>query len=480
VRGWDARVRIRATVVAAHLLALAPACAGLPRGLAAAAGLVMLLLVAASFERAPAAVLLPAPPARPGGLVAGVGAEWTPADAEELLERGEATRRPESELLLPDLLLDRHVLILGTTGAGKSRLLELLALQAVERGDAVAVIDPKGDARLLDRLRRASGDRFRLLSLPHPERSVRYNPIGRFHDVREVADRIAALLPASGDALPFRNFAWEIVYTAASDLHRKGRVTLRALKHAAIDRPSGALAARPREHYMKTASSLIPILTKLSAEMLSPPEGGLGWEEVDRRRQVAFFDLGCLLGQDSASAVAKMALLDLQSYIGSRYSHGKAGGPIWLFVDELGDVLTGAFIDLLSKSRGAGLRIVACAQSTADLEAALGDRARALQVLANANTVIHFRAQSAADAEVFSALAGQRLLRTHTEGASYEPALFASGLRGVDDFRARFGETVQWREGAVVPPWALVRLPVGEFFGRWEGCVFRGRVPELA
>jgi hypothetical protein len=295
-----------------------------------------------------------------------------------------------------------------------------------------------------------------------------------------VADRIAALLPASGDALPFRNFAWEIVHTAATDLHRKGPVTLRGLKHAAIDRPSGALASRPREHYLKTASSLLPILTKLSGELLSPRQGGLTWEEVDRRRDVAFFDLGSLLGQDSASAVAKMALLDLASYVGARYAFGKGWGPLWLFVDELGDVLTGAFVSILNKSRGAGLRVVACAQSTADLEAALGDRALAQQVLANANTVLQFRAQSAADAEVFSDLAGERLLRLHAEGASYEPALLGSGLKGADDFRARFSESVQWRERAVVPPWALVRLAVGEFFGRWDGRVFRGRVPELA
>ncbi|HEX7896735.1 MAG TPA: type IV secretion system DNA-binding domain-containing protein, partial [Planctomycetota bacterium] len=348
------------------------------------------------------------------------------------------------------------------------------------RGDAVVVIDPKGDARLLDRVRRAAGERFRLLSLPHPERSVRYNPIGRFHDPREVADRIAALLPSSGDALPFRNFAWEIVHTAARDLHKKGRVTLRGLKRAAIDRPSGALAARPREHYLKTASALVPLLSKLSTDLLSPDEGGLSWEEVDRNRGVAYLELGALLGQESASAVAKMCLLDVQSYVGARYAYGKGWGPMWLFVDELGDVVTGAFVDLLAKSRGAGLRIIACAQSAADLEAGLGDRAGALRVLANAGTLVHFRAQSATDAELFSELAGERLLRAHAEGATYEPALFGSGLRSADDFRARFGESTRWEKRALVPPWALTGLPVGRFFARGDGRVFRGRVPVIA
>ena len=295
-----------------------------------------------------------------------------------------------------------------------------------------------------------------------------------------MADRIAALLPASGDALPFRNFAWEIVNTAAGELHKKGRVTLRDLKRAAIDRPSGALASRPRDYYLKTASALVPLLSKLSSDLLSPERGGLSWEEVDRKREVAYLELGALLGQESASAVAKMCLLDIQSYVGARYAFGKGWGPVWLFVDELGDVVTGAFVDLLNKSRGAGLRIVACAQSAADLEAGLGDRAGARRVLANANTLVNFRAQSASDAELFSELAGERLLRAHAQGATYEPALFSSGLRGVDDFRARFGETTGWEKRPLVPSWALTGLPVGRFFARWDGRIFRGRVPVIA
>jgi hypothetical protein len=37
-----------------------------------------------------------------------------------------------------------HLLIVGTTGAGKTRLLDLLVNQAVRRGAAVVILDPKG------------------------------------------------------------------------------------------------------------------------------------------------------------------------------------------------------------------------------------------------------------------------------------------------------------------------------------------------
>lgn len=483
VRWWDARARVHAGLLAAHAAAVGALSDGPLRwgawiGAAALAGLALRRPGGGRPGDDP--LFLAEPPRFEEGLFAGRGFEWTPEAAQEALERGSAVPRPEGDLVLPESLLAQHVLILGTTGTGKTRLLELLALQAVARGEAVVVIDPKGDEALEARIRRAAGERFRLFSLPHPRRSVRYNPIGRYQDVREVADRIAALLPGSGDALPFRNFGWEIVHTAAREMEGRVPMTLRNLKRAALDRPVGPLGARPRDHYLKTASALIPVLSKLATEALSPEEGGLTWEAADAGGWVVYFSLGSLLGYETASAVAKMALLDLQSYVGARYAYAKGRGTMWLFVDELGDVATPELVNLLNKSRGAGLRVVACGQTAADLEAALGSRARALQALGNANTVFQFRAQSAPDAEVFARMAGERLFRTRSEGAAYEPALLGSGFRTVDDFRARFSESVEWRDRPLVPPAALVELPRFHYFARWEGRVYRGRVPLLA
>jgi hypothetical protein len=349
-----------------------------------------------------------------------------------------------------------------------------MAVQAVARGDAVVVIDPKGDDGLLSRIRREAGPRFRLFSPAHPELSVKYNPVGRYRDVREVADRVAALLPSRGDALPFRNFGWDIVHVTARALHGKRPMTLRNLKRFGIDRPIGPLASRPKDHHLKLASALLPALSKLDSDLLSPESGGLSWEAADRERLVVYLSLSSLLAPESAAAVGKMATLDLASFIGSRYAFSKGHGPIWLFVDELADVVTPEFVGLLGKSRAAGLRIVAAAQSAADLEAALGDRARARQALANVNACFQFRAQSADDAELFSAMAGRRLLPARSEGADYEPSLLGSGLAGVDDFRARFGERTDWREAPLVPPWALAELPVLSYFARWEGRLVTG------
>jgi conjugal transfer pilus assembly protein TraD len=481
MRWWDQGVRIRVVLLALNALALAAVAEGRVRFLCGSFALLAGLSVVRSMKRGipPLEAPLKAVPLVTGSFYLGRGFEWTLETVQETIESGRPAHRTEFPLLLPEAMLEQHVLIMGATGVGKTRLLELLALQAIARGDAVIIIDPKGDEGLLARVRRAAAERFRLFSLPHPDRSVKYNPLGRFHDVREVADRVAALLPSSGDALPFRNFAWDIVDTVARELNGKRPITFQALKRCAIDHPIKPLSDRPRDHYLKTASGLIPILSKLSSDLLCPKNGGLSWDEVDAARGVVYFELGSLLGNETSSAVAKTALLDLQSYVGARYAYSKGHGPIWLLVDEIGDVITSEFISILNKGRGAGLRVVACGQTLSDLEAALGSRARALQVVGNMSTTIQFRTQGATDAEAFADLSGERLVKTRSEASAYEPALLGSGLKWVDDFRAKFGESTTWRENDLVPPWTVLQLPVFGYFARWNGRVFRGRVPLL-
>ena len=122
-----------------------------------------------------------------------------------------------------------HVLVLGTTRVGKTRLAELLITQDIRRGDVVIVFDPKGDTELLQRVYTESvlagrQSDFRLFHLGFPDFSCRYNAIGRFSRITEVATRIANQLPGSGNSAAFREFAWRFVNIIARALNELGRV----------------------------------------------------------------------------------------------------------------------------------------------------------------------------------------------------------------------------------------------------------------
>ena len=134
-----------------------------------------------------------------------------------------------------------HMLVLGTTRTGKTRLAELLVAQDIRRGDTVVVLDPKGDTDLLRRMigevRRCGREKeFMMLHLGFPEISARYNPVGSFSRVTEVATRVAAQLPGDGQSAAFRSFAWRYVNIAACATVALGaRPSFEILRRAAED-----------------------------------------------------------------------------------------------------------------------------------------------------------------------------------------------------------------------------------------------------
>jgi len=127
-----------------------------------------------------------------------------------------------------------HSLVLGATRVGKTRLAELFVTQDIRRRNAtgehevVIVFDPKGDADLLKRMyveaKRTGREReFYVFHLGWPDFSARYNAVGRFGRISEVATRIAGQLSGEGNSAAFREFAWRFVNIIARALVELGQ-----------------------------------------------------------------------------------------------------------------------------------------------------------------------------------------------------------------------------------------------------------------
>ncbi|EES7561478.1 type IV secretion system DNA-binding domain-containing protein, partial [Escherichia coli] len=104
-----------------------------------------------------------------------------------------------------------HHLVLGTTGAGKTRWFDLAISQCIARGEPVIVIDPKGDkglAETCERTCKAMGKAslFKYFHPAHPDKSVRLSLTKNYGRATEVASRVAVLMKSeAGD--PFQAFA---------------------------------------------------------------------------------------------------------------------------------------------------------------------------------------------------------------------------------------------------------------------------------
>lgn len=105
-----------------------------------------------------------------------------------------------------------HVLLVGTTRAGKSRFLDTIISQAVARGESVIVWDPKGDIGLKESLRKAAlrhggPDKYIYFHPAFPELSARIDPLKNFNRATELATRVAVLIPSETGADPFTAYS---------------------------------------------------------------------------------------------------------------------------------------------------------------------------------------------------------------------------------------------------------------------------------
>lgn len=169
---------------------------------------------------------------RPDSLFLGRGFEWTIGHAQQvsdlyldpdLLASIKASGQgatflhgvgmaDEEPVYLPDDESKGHFHIVGSTGTGKTRLIDLIATQAVLRGEPLIVIDPKGDAELKNNIEAvyARLGRRRDFSFFHPafvDESAAINPLASRQRSSELASRLAAVIPSSATGDVFKSFS---------------------------------------------------------------------------------------------------------------------------------------------------------------------------------------------------------------------------------------------------------------------------------
>ncbi|MFB8832034.1 TraM recognition domain-containing protein [Azotobacter sp. CWF10] len=155
-----------------------------------------------------------------------------------------------------------------------------------------------------------------------------------------------------------------------------------------------------RTHFGKMIAGLLPILVMLTSGRMGPLLSPVKDDEDERpicdlnsvinAAHVLYLGLDALSDPMVGSTIGSLALADLASTAGEIYNH-RQPKPVNIFVDEAAEVLNDQLIQLLNKGRGAGINLYIATQTIADFKARMGDEAKALQVLANANHIVAMR-----------------------------------------------------------------------------------------
>jgi conjugative coupling factor TraD (TOL family) len=141
----------------------------------------------------------------------------------------------ECPVYIPQNVRVGHTFVVGTTRVGKTRFSSILINQDIRNGDAVIVVDPKGDLDLVRDMYSAckASNRladFKIVHLGFAELSACYNPLKNYDQVSEVATRITDAIAAEGEGKQFAAFAWKYVNIVAICLEEMGlRITYKSI-----------------------------------------------------------------------------------------------------------------------------------------------------------------------------------------------------------------------------------------------------------
>ncbi|UXS01866.1 type IV conjugative transfer system coupling protein TraD [Agrobacterium tumefaciens] len=456
-----------------------------------------------------------------------------------------------------------HSLVLGTTRVGKTRLAELFITQDIRRRNAagehevVIAFDPKGDADLLKRMyveaKRAGREgEFYVFHLGWPDISSRYNAVGRFGRISEVATRIAGQLSGEGNSAAFREFAWRFVNIIARALvelgqrpdylliqrhvvnidalfieyaqhyfasheqkawevivQLEGRINDKNTPRHMMGREKRVVALEQylsqvrvydpvldglrsavrydRTYFDKIVASLLPLLEKLTtgktAQLLAPnysdlndPRPIFDWMQIIRKRAVVYVGLDALSDAEVAAAVGNSMFSDLVSVAGHIYKFGIDDGlpgtasgvklPINVHADEFNELMGDEFIPMVNKGGGAGLQVTAYTQTLSDIEARIGNRAKAGQVVGNFNNLFMLRVRETATAELLT----KQLPKVEVYTTSLmSGATDSSDIRGQTDFTSNTQDRITTTSVPLIEPAHVVALPKGQAFALLEG-----------
>jgi conjugative coupling factor TraD (TOL family) len=456
-----------------------------------------------------------------------------------------------------------HSLVLGATRVGKTRLAELFVTQDIRRRNAkgehevVIVFDPKGDADLLKRMyveaKRAGREgEFYVFHLGWPDISARYNAVGRFGRISEVATRIAGQLSGEGNSAAFREFAWRFVNIIARALvelgqrpdylliqqhvvnidalfieyaqhyfakhepkaweiivQLEGRLNDKNIPRHMVGREKRVVALEQylsqvrvydpvldglrsavrydRTYFDKIVASLLPLLEKLTtgktAQLLAPnysdlndPRPIFDWMQIIRKRAVVYVGLDALSDAEVAAAVGNSMFSDLVSVAGHIYKFGIDDGlpgakasarvPINVHADEFNELMGDEFVPLVNKGGGAGLQITAYTQTLSDIEARIGNRAKAGQIIGNFNNLFMLRVRETATAELLTRQLPKVDVYTTTLVSG---ATDSSDIQGPTDFTSTAQDRISTASVPMIEPAHVVGLPKGQAFALLQG-----------
>ncbi|MDH5543768.1 MAG: TraM recognition domain-containing protein [Nitrospinota bacterium] len=362
--------------------------------------------------------------------------ELTPIEGKTILGRGYSLDDPTKKripVLLPDEDRKRHMWVFGTTGVGKTRVMENMIEQDIRKGYSVAVFDPKGDIELFSKIAQVAFEEGReedlmLVTPIFPELSARIDPLRYFATPEELAGHIVSGVTVGREPY-FSNVAYDLSLSIVQALvllskysgedpdfnldEVKKYITHNGLENLksqvqVIDTPDLIKQARDiiqdidrileneKDYFNKISNSLAVALRELTTGNIGAVIGKADMNRfVERLEQnkpvILVVQPGSLLMRRAAYTAGKVLVSMIQAMVGRKYASGKKLSPsLCIYLDEAQSLIYPGIDEMFSKAGSANVSVHGFCQSLSQLYAAIG-KDYSKSIMDNTNTRIFMR-----------------------------------------------------------------------------------------
>ncbi len=309
----------------------------------------------------------------------------------------------------------RHVYIIGQTGAGKSGLLELLALSDVFHNQGYAIVDPHGDFAI-DNLRFVPESRIKDVVYFNPADTafpVAFNPLEVTDPAKKpniCSEVIGVLKRMFGDSWGPR-LEHILRYTLLALLDRPETTLLdisrlltdKDFRKETLDYCKDVTVLQFWKHEFgqwnekQVNESIAPVLNKVGAFTANPiirniigqPKSSFDIRKIMDEGKILVVNLSKgLIGEDNAAILGAFIVTKVQLAAMSRSDISNVADrrPFYLYVDEFQNFATDSFAVILSEARKYGLNLTVANQYVAQMTDSVRDA-----VFGNVGTTISFR-----------------------------------------------------------------------------------------
>lgn len=392
----------------------------------------------------------------------------------------------------------RHVYIIGQTGAGKSGMLELLALSDVYYNQGYCIIDPHGDFAI-DNLKFVPESRVKDVVYFNPADTaypVAFNPLEVYDPSRKpniCSEVIGVLKRMFGDSWGPR-LEHILRYTLLALLDRPQATLLdisrmltdKDFRKETLDYCTDVTVLQFWKHEFgqwnekQVNESIAPVLNKVGAFTANPiirniigqPKSSFDVRKIMDEGKILVVNLSKgLIGEDNAAILGSFLVTKVQLAAMSRSDIALVEDrrPFYLYVDEFQNFATDSFAVILSEARKYGLNLTVANQYVAQMTDSVRDA-----VFGNVGTTISFRV-SADDAPVlvkqfeptFEAsdllqLNNRHFIISMIINGEKVPAFSATTLSLPDAPADNFDRIVEWSRQTYARPRAEVEAEIRE------------------